>query len=225
MVIAITHPGGGLMDDEPPQRPDAKRGRLCTPTVLSCHWLPAEGEDYWTMQDHLGFRGACLTCGWVGPPRRDARAENSRSRTPTTTATRAGGRSPCCPRRRAWRRQPPTGSSSPAGMSGGGTFCPKAGWTVAVRSGPRARRPPVATWPAVPLVAAMTWLPLIPFGRPQGASCACCDRGSSGLEGRDRSASWRPLLPPPPLPALKCEVRGGIGVALERRPAPWTGGR
>ncbi len=75
-TIAITHPGGGLMDDEPPQRPDAKRGHLCTPTVLSCHWLPAEGEDYWTMQDHLGFRGACLTCGWVGPPRRDARAEN-----------------------------------------------------------------------------------------------------------------------------------------------------
>jgi hypothetical protein len=61
--IASTHPGG--FGGQHASRPDRCQARLCEPTVLTCHWLPPEGEDYWTMKDHLGFRGACLGCGWV----------------------------------------------------------------------------------------------------------------------------------------------------------------
>ncbi len=73
--IATTHPGG--LSDDPAQGSAPGHGRLCEPTILICHWLPADGEDYWSMKDHLGYRGACLGCGWVGDqPRRGRGAEN-----------------------------------------------------------------------------------------------------------------------------------------------------
>jgi Family of unknown function (DUF6349) len=71
--IGITQPG-----DRHLGRPGGSEARqLCTPTVLGCHWLPVEGQDYWSMPDHLGYRGACLGCGWVcGQARRGRGAEN-----------------------------------------------------------------------------------------------------------------------------------------------------
>jgi hypothetical protein len=73
--IATTHPGG--LSNDHAKRPALEQGRLCQPTTLICHWLPADGEDYWSMKDHLGYCGACLACGWVGgQPRRGRGAEN-----------------------------------------------------------------------------------------------------------------------------------------------------
>jgi hypothetical protein len=70
--IAITQPGDRHLGKEA-----TPQTRLCTPTVLGCHWLPGEAEEYWSMKDHLGYRGACLGCGWVSEqPRRGRSAEN-----------------------------------------------------------------------------------------------------------------------------------------------------
>lgn len=72
-AIGVTHPG----NDCGARQPRRELGMLCTPTVLTCHWLPRDGEDYWSITDHLGYRGACLGCGWVTDlPRRGRGAEN-----------------------------------------------------------------------------------------------------------------------------------------------------
>ena len=68
--VAITAPGSRFDDT-------VDVGGPCRPTVLTCHWLPQPNENYWTMRDHLGYRGACLGCGWVcAVPRRSRGAEN-----------------------------------------------------------------------------------------------------------------------------------------------------
>lgn len=73
--IATTHPGG--LSAEHAQRRASGHSRMCEPTILICHWLPADGEDYWAIKDHLGYRGACLGCGWVSDqPQRGRGAEN-----------------------------------------------------------------------------------------------------------------------------------------------------
>jgi Family of unknown function (DUF6349) len=59
--IGITQPGAEYGRRRP--LPDPENG--CRPTCLCRHRLPEPGEDYWGMQDHLAYRGACLGCGWV----------------------------------------------------------------------------------------------------------------------------------------------------------------
>ncbi len=76
--IATTHPGGlsGLSEHHA-KRPAPGHARLCEPTILICHWLAVDGEDYRAMKDHLGYRGACLGCGWVSDQaQRGREAEN-----------------------------------------------------------------------------------------------------------------------------------------------------
>lgn len=74
--IALTHPGN---TGARPQRAAPDMERPCAATTLSCHWLPEDGQDYWTMKDHLGYLGACLACGWVSEHGRRGRGAENRA--------------------------------------------------------------------------------------------------------------------------------------------------